>query len=164
MPEYDFALRFKLPEEAPDPELHVGALLRAGCDDATIGVGRLGKIALEFTRGGRTAHAAMKSAIRDVTRAIPDAELIEVAPDYVGVTEIAAALGVSRQAARKMIEKQVGFPDPVHEGASALFRLALVLDWCARQAERDIDAMQFEVAKAAMRHNFAIEGARVAMV
>ena len=161
---YDFGLRFKLPEGAPDPESHLGALLRAGCDDATIGVGRPGRIALEFTREGRTAAAAVKSAIRDVTRAIPGAELLEVSPDYVGVTEIAAALGVSRQAARKMIDTQESFPDAVHEGSSAIFRLALVLDWCVRRAEREIDTAQFEVAKAAMRHNFAREGGQVALV
>ncbi len=64
-----------------------GELIPGG---ATIGVGRPGRIALEFTRMGRTAAAAMKSAIRAVTSAIRGAELLEVSPDYVGVTEIAA--------------------------------------------------------------------------
>ncbi|MDZ4257899.1 MAG: hypothetical protein U0974_09275 [Gemmatimonadales bacterium] len=85
MPEYDFTLRFRLPEDSPDPEAHLGALLDTGCDDATVGIGRSGRISLEFTREGRTARATMNGAIRDIKRAIPGAELLEVAPDFVRV-------------------------------------------------------------------------------
>jgi hypothetical protein len=162
MREHDFALRFRLPDAQPDPESHLEALREAGCDDATVGVGRQGRIALEFTRDGRSAAAAMRRAIRDVQRAIPGAELLEASPDYVGVTEIAAALGMTRQGARKMIETQPDFPAPVHEGSSALYRLALVLAWCARSTTRPVDPAQLEVAKAAMQQNHLREQQQVA--
>lgn len=104
----------------------------------------------------------MRRAIRDVQRAIPGAELLEASPDYVGVTEIAAALGVTRQGARKMIKTQPDFPAPVHEGSSALYRLALVLAWCARSTTRPVDPAQLEVAKAAMQQNHLREQQQVA--
>jgi len=58
----------------------------------------------------------MLSAVPDVQRAIPGARLIEAGPDYVGLTEIAKLLGISRQAMRKVMAKNIEtFPLPVHE-------------------------------------------------
>ncbi len=69
----------------------------AGCDDALVGVGQPGRIALDFTREARSASEAVLSAIKDVQRAIPGARLIEAGPDYVGLTEVAEMVGVTRQ-------------------------------------------------------------------
>jgi len=54
--EYSFTLRFRIPSGQVDPELHVGALLRAGCDDATVGIGRRGYLSLMFTRRATSGH------------------------------------------------------------------------------------------------------------
>lgn len=152
---YDFSLSFRLPDSGSDPEQWLGAIVAAGCDDATVGVGRLGRIALDFTRAARSAGAAMKSAVADVTRAIPGAELIEVAPDYAGVADIAEVMGVSRQRVRALIDSKAGFPLPVHEGSSALYHLAPVLEWLERNEHRTVAPAYLETARAAMRLNVA---------
>jgi len=77
MGEYDFLLRFALSDQDVDPESCVDALYSAGCDDATIGIGQKGRIALNFTRKGNSATEAVSSAISDVRKAIPKAKLVE---------------------------------------------------------------------------------------
>lgn len=161
MTEYDFSLSFRLPDSGTDPEAYVGALLKAGCDDATAGIGRRGRISLDFTRAGRSAEAAMASAIAAVARAIPGAELIEVAPDYAGVAEIAEVMGVSRQRARALIDATQSFPLPVHEGSSAIYHLAPVLEWLERSDRRTVARTYLETARAAMRLNVARSTAAV---
>jgi hypothetical protein len=78
MQEHTFDLIFSLPASAPDPEAHLGALQAAGCDDAVVGVGQHGGIALAFAREAESASAAIESATGDVLRAIPDACLVRV--------------------------------------------------------------------------------------
>lgn len=53
--------------------------LAEGRDDALIGVGLPGRLALEFVREAHSAHEAIEGAIEDVRRAIPNARLIETA-------------------------------------------------------------------------------------
>ncbi|WP_022654030.1 DNA-binding protein [Aquaspirillum serpens] len=79
--EYEFTLKFKIPSDPVD-EL-IEKLAEAGCDDALIGIGTPGKIALEFIRESTSAKQAIISAIRDVKSAIPDAMLIEVGSELV---------------------------------------------------------------------------------
>src|SRR5439155_384770 len=75
----------------------------AGCDDALVGIGQPGRIALEFTREAHSAEAALVSALTDVKRAIPSARLIEAAPDFVGLTDVAEVVGMTRQNMRKLM-------------------------------------------------------------
>jgi len=161
MRDYSFTLRFRLPSGASDPEAHLPAILAAGCDDATVGIGRPGRLALMFTREARNARGAIGSAIRAIQRAIPGIRLVEVGPDYVGISEIGEVLGISRQAARKMIEASDDFPDPLHEGTSATYRLATVLAWCATDPRRSVrvDSAMLEVAREALRLNVVREAA-----
>src|SRR5690606_27543650 len=79
--EYTFTLKFQLVDENGDPSELVERLGEAGCDDALVGIGRRGRLALEFTREANNAAEAVLSALRDVKQAIPSARLIEVAPD-----------------------------------------------------------------------------------
>jgi hypothetical protein len=79
--EYDFVLKFKLAEGSADSNDLVERLGEAGCDDAVVGIGQPGRIALKFTREADSAQQAFISALEDVRRAIPDAELIEASPD-----------------------------------------------------------------------------------
>jgi hypothetical protein len=154
MNEYEFALRFRLPDSETDPESLLGVFLAAGCDDATVGIGKKGRIALDFTRSAASARDAMESAIRDVQHAIPGATLIEAEPDYVGVTDIAEWFGVSRQYVLRVItENSHLFPAPVHEGRSALYHLADVLAWFDRQQRSPAQPRLLEVADAARRLN-----------
>jgi hypothetical protein len=58
----------------------------AGCDDALVGTGQPGHIALEFRREAFSAEQALVSALSDVKKAIPCARLLEVTPAVVRMT------------------------------------------------------------------------------
>lgn len=156
MTEYDFLLKFDLADPEADPEKFVNALYEAGCDDATVGVGRHGHIALSFTREAMTALEAVSSAIVDVRKAIPQAKLIEATPDLVGLTDIAEILGCSRQNIRKLVlgYKSI-FPPPIHEGSSAIWHLAKVLKWFNAKGGYKIEDNLIEVSRANMQINIA---------
>ena len=77
---------------------------------------------------GNHARAAMLSALADVQRALPEAKLIEAAPDLVGLTDIANLIGVTRQNMRKlMLGHGASFPAPLHEGSASVWHLADIL-------------------------------------
>jgi predicted DNA-binding transcriptional regulator AlpA len=129
MSEFSFTLIFTLPEKDQDPAQWVEALGAKGCDDALVGVGVTGRIALNFIREAQEAKQAVVSAIKDVKRIIPGAELVEVMPDLVGLTDIAELLGFSRQYMRKVMVSRDAFPQPVHDGKTAIWHLEPVLRW-----------------------------------
>ena len=156
MTEYDFLLKFDLPDPNVDTEECVNALYEAGCDDATIGIGQPGRIALDFTREAASAIEAVSSAIADVGKAIPKAKLIEATPDLVGLTDIAEILGCSRQNIRKLaIGHRSMFPAPIHEGSAAIWHLAKVLQWFKAKGSYAIEDNLIEVSKATMQVNIA---------
>ena len=99
--EYTFTLKYQLADHDGNPDNLVEQLGEAGCDDALVGIGQPGRLALEFTREADSAHVAVRSALADVRRAIPSAKLIEAAPDFVGLTDVAEIVGMSRQNMRK---------------------------------------------------------------
>jgi hypothetical protein len=72
---YEFTLKFALPDASQDPANYIEQLAQAGCDDALIGIGQQGRIALQFSREANTAFAAITSAIKDVKTAIPRAKI-----------------------------------------------------------------------------------------
>jgi len=134
MAEYDFKLTFALPRAEMDPEDFLDALFEYGCDDAVIGVGEMGHIALDFDREADSAEDAIYSAIADVQRAIPGATLIEATPDLVGVTDLAGILNISRQGVRQMVLRhRREFPTPVHFGSPSFWHLSPVLDYLSSQ-------------------------------
>jgi len=162
MIDYEFTLKFAFPDAGVDPDRHIEALAAAGCDDALIGVGQAGRIALDFTRTSRSAFEAISTALRDVRRAIPDIVLVEASPDLVGFTGVAGMVGFSRQNMRKlMISNMATFPVAVHEGKPALWHLAPVLMWLMEQQERQVDIALLEVAKANMTLNIAKEARKL---
>ena len=154
MIEYDFTLTFNFSDGTKDPEFYIEKLINSGCDDALIGIGKKGKIALNFTRESDSALTALCSAIEDVKSAIPDAMLIEATPDFVGLSDIAEVLGYSRQNIRKlMLNHQTDFPSPIHEGSSAIWHLSNVLSWFKQGERYQIDESLFDIAKANMQLN-----------
>jgi len=158
MKDYEFTLKFRLPEDAPDPASHIEALAAAGCDDALVGIGQRGRIALDFARAGRSAFAVVASALRDVRKAIPGVELVEAAPDFVGLTDVADLAGFSRQNMRKlMLGNAATFPPAVHDGKPAVWHLATVLAWLAEQRGRAVDPVLLDIASANMKFNIAKE-------
>jgi predicted DNA-binding transcriptional regulator AlpA len=56
------------------------------------------------------------------------AKLIEAAPDFVGLTDVADLVGVTRQNMRKlMLSHATTFPTPVHQGSASVWHLADVM-------------------------------------
>lgn len=162
MTEYDFTLKFRLPDANGNPELHIGALAEAGCEDAMVGIGQPGRIALDFTREATSAMAAIVSAVQAVKRAIPGAELVEASPDLVGLTDVAEWVGCTRQNIRKlMLGNRATFPVAVHEGSLALWHLRPVLAWFHEHQQRAIDPALLEVSEATMHVNIANQARRL---
>ncbi|MBI3374580.1 MAG: DNA-binding protein [Betaproteobacteria bacterium] len=156
MTEFDFLLKFELADPDADAEKFVDALYEAGCDDATVGIGQSGRIALNFTRQAASALEAVSSAIADVRKAVPNAKLIEATPDLVGLTDIAEILGCSRQNIRKLVVGHRSlFPSPIHEGSAAIWHLSKVLQWFKAKGNYAIEDSLIEVSKAAMQVNIA---------
>jgi hypothetical protein len=156
MTEHAFTLVFRLADAGEDPQRHVDRLADAGCDDALVGVGTPGRVALAFDRRAASAEAAMHSAVRDVKRAIPDAVLAEASPDYIGLTGVAALMGFSRQHMRQlMLAHPATFPTPVHEGNPSVWHLASLLEWLQAMQVREVDPGLLAVARAARALNIA---------
>lgn len=155
---FEFGMKFKIDAADTDSDELVERLGEAGCDDALVGTGLPGRIALEFAREARSVKEALISALRDVKRAIPNAELIEVTPDFVGLTDVAELVGVSRQNMRKlMLAHSATFPAPVHEGSASVWHLAHVLKWLADRGDYTIKKQLLGVAAMAMQINLVKE-------
>ena len=66
---FTFTLNYELTSVESGIDALVERLVEEGCDDALVGVGQPGRLALEFTREARSADDAVESAIEDVRRA-----------------------------------------------------------------------------------------------
>lgn len=160
--DYLFTLKYQLATAQDDVDDLVERLGAQGCDDALVGTGLPGRLALEFTREADSADAAVRSALADVQRAVPDATLIEVSPDLVGLSDVAALVGVSRQNMRKLMLAHPGtFPAPVHEGSTSIWHLADVLGWLQAKGGYALTAGLVDIACAALEVNVAKEALRV---
>lgn len=155
---FEFTLKFSLPETAAAPEEYIESLAEAGCDDALIGIGLPGRIALEFDREADTAFEAVSTAIENVKSVIDGAKLVEVIPDLVGLTDVADILKCSRQNMRKlMISSGRSFPLPVHEGKTSLWRLSSLLVWLRDNKQYSFDNELIDLASTNMQFNIARE-------
>jgi predicted DNA-binding transcriptional regulator AlpA len=158
--EYTFTLKYRLPESEGDMDALVEKLGEAGCTDALVGIGIPGRLALEFTREADSAMEALRSALTDVRAAVPSATLVEAQPDFVGLTDVAELVGVSRQNMRKLMLAHRDFPLPVHEGSASLWHLADILAWLEDRKGYEPDRILRETAAAALEVNLAKEARR----
>ena len=158
MKSYEFELKFSLPSTSQSPEFFVERLAEVGCTDALVGIGLTGRIAFHFTRDANSAFEAILSAVKNIKKAIPEAILIEAAPDLVGLSDIANILGYSRQNIRKlMMNNMVSFPTPIHEGKSILWHLSSILTWVKESNRYEIDELLLDVANTNMQLNITKE-------
>jgi len=154
--EYIFTLKFQLAEADRDADALVERLGAGGCDDALVGIGQPGRIALEFTREADSAKSALMSALSDLKRLMPGARLVEASPDYVGLTDVADIVGVSRQYMRKlMVNHPDGFPVPVHEGVATVWHLADILCWLRDRGTPGLEERVLDVAQTNKQINLA---------
>jgi hypothetical protein len=97
-------------------DAHIDALHAAGCDDATFG-SRDGAAYAIFDRGAKRFSDALRSAISDVLRALPDARIVRIEPDdLVTMATIAKRCGRTRESIRLLANDERGpggFPPPV---------------------------------------------------
>lgn len=162
MMEFNFTLKYRLPERYADVGVLERRLVEAGCDDALLGSGLPGRMALAFCRDADSAVVALCSAVDDVQRAVPGAELVEVSPDLVGLTDVADLLGMSRQNMRKlMLANPQSFPSPVHDGSTSIWHLADILGWLRARGSEKVTTEMAELAAAALQLNLAREGRRL---
>lgn len=161
MKEFEFTLKFSLPDSAQDPQEYIESLGEAGCDDAIIGIGYKGRVALQFSREASDAFEAVVSAIKDVKNAIPDAKLVESGPDLVGLTDIAQLIGVSRQYLRKLETTKANFPQPAHSGKASFWHLSHFLKWYEETQNKPVDGSIKEIASANMQINIGKEWAQL---
>lgn len=161
MKAFEFTVKFALPNSTQDPQEYIEALAEAGCDDAMIGIGEKGRVALQFTREAHDAFSAVTSAIEDVIRAIPGAKLVESTPDLVGLTDIAELIGVSRQYLRKLEITKANFPQPVHCGKVSLWHLSSFLQWYEVAQQSHVDKKVKDIASVNMQINIAKEWTRL---
>lgn len=160
--EYVFTLKYQLANDDRNIDDIVERLGQVGCDDALVGVGVPGRVALEFTREAESAEAAVRSALVDVRSALPTAQLIEAAPDLVGLTDAAELVGVSRQNMRKLMLAHSGtFPTPIHEGSSVLWHLADLLAWLQSREGYTLSQSMIEVAQMTLQVNIVKQQQRV---
>ena len=153
---YTFTLTYRLAEADSDPHHLLELLRKVGWRDAMVGIGVPGRLVLEFTREARTARKAVRSALADVKRALPLSRLVEAAPDFVGLSDVAELVGVSRQNMRKlMLTHHASFPVPVHEGSVSIWHLADVLAWLEEEAGYALERRLRETARATMDVNLA---------
>lgn len=160
--EYTFTLKYQLAPSDADPNTLIERLGEAGCEDALVGLGQPGRVALEFIREAQSAQHAMMSALADVNRALPDAKLIEAAPDLVGITDVAELTGVTRQNIRKLlVTHSASAPLPVHAGNPSLWHLADVLSWLRQEVGYEYPASTFDIARVAEHVNITREATRL---
>ena len=79
--EYTFTLKYRLSAANQNVDDLIERLGAEGCDDVLVGVGQPGRVALEFTREADLAQAAIQNALADVKRVMPEAQLLEDAPE-----------------------------------------------------------------------------------
>ena len=155
---FEFTLSFKIAADDADLDALVERLGAAGCDDALVGIGQAGRVALNFSREAGSALEAIVSALRDVKLAVPAAVLIEAGPDLVGLTDVAELVGMTRQNMRKLsLAHADSFPAPVHSSSVALWHLSHVLQWLSDRGNYVIASPLMEVARVAMQINLAKE-------
>ena len=163
MDTFDFTLTFALPKRGGSPEDFLDALFDAGCDDALVGTGMPGSIALNFSRTAQSAENAIRQAVSDVLKALPDAVLIELKPDLVGISDIAELLGCSRQNIRKLaMGGNSTFPSPSVSGNVPLWHFYEVANWLLKNSRIKIKpkAEDVEVAKITYKNNLDVQRRR----
>jgi len=156
MKSYEYTLTFSLQESGNNTEAYLDALFEAGCDDALIAVGGTGSIAIDFIRAAETAESAVQSAIAQVQLAIPGAELLELKPDLVGITDIAELANCSRQNIRKFVtDEKAFFPQPSVSGSVPLWHFYEVGNWLINNPRVKSKPQQesIEIAKIAFQIN-----------
>jgi hypothetical protein len=114
MTTHSFTLYFAGPDILTDENFD--ALFEAGCDDALFGE-RDGAQYGDFDREAKSFSDALRTALRDVQKAVPGLRVVRVEPnDLVTMAQIADRSGLTREYIRLFVKGTRGpggFPPPV---------------------------------------------------
>lgn len=155
---YDFELKFKLSSPQEDPKNFVDAIYEHVTADILPGIGHKGSIVLLCTEEADTALDAIQLTLDQLKQVLPDAQLVEVGPDTVGLTGIADQVGKSRQYIHTLM-KMPGAPLPQMSGnksSTRFWHLHEVLEWFSESDKLDFEQNLLEVSLAARRFNLSI--------
>jgi predicted DNA-binding transcriptional regulator AlpA len=136
---------FTLLIEGPDlqDEDRLAALFEAGCDDATFGSRDSLQFA-DFDREASSLAEALRSAIRDIKSAVPEAHVVRVEPEeFVSLKAIADRVGFSKQYVQMLADGERGpgsFPSVVRwvDSKTRVWRWSDVADWVETRLGRPI--------------------------
>jgi hypothetical protein len=95
MMEFSFTLMYRVPDIGEDLSAFERCLAESGCDDALLGSGLPGILALRFQREGTVANDVARDTCVQVQNALPEAELITVHFDVSNAASISTC-GASR--------------------------------------------------------------------
>lgn len=121
--QFEFELVFALPVDTFPAEDLSDAVFEAGFEDAIVGTGIPGLIAVEILSGGDDAEDVILKAAKEILKKLPArSRLREVRPDLVSLADVAIKLNIKRQALqkRKMPPPSVGGLYRIDEIADAL--------------------------------------------
>jgi len=152
---YYFSLIFDFKDQT-DPEIYLDSLYEAGCGDALIGIAEKGSMALDFMRKSDSAYQGVYSAIQQVKSVIPNAVLIKVSPDIVGVLELSEIFECTKQNIQKYVNKE-SFPKAFYKGSQAIWHLDEVLEWFLINKEEKVDTSLLDIARLARSINLSLE-------
>ncbi|MFC3122943.1 hypothetical protein [Agaribacter flavus] len=151
---FEFTLNYHLREVSLSMDDIDDRLFESGCDDALVAHSGTGLISLDFTRRAQNAWRAVFSAMHSIERALPAASLVEVKPDYVGVSDIADYFNVSRQYVQKLIVSgKLDYPPITNVGNTSVYHLFPVLDALKATISSSISDELEELAAIAMKVN-----------
>ena len=124
----EFSLLFSAPK-IEDCDEYADRLYEAGYTD--VGIDDTGEFEVRCSGVFSNINQEISNAKSAVLLAIPEALFLEAGPDYVGLTDIARIIGVSRQHMRRLWEsgKEMGFPTPAINGSKNIWHLAPIIDW-----------------------------------
>lgn len=142
------------------------ALAEHDCEDAL--PLRLGgqQLRLEFRRVGDSAHTVIAAAICAVRRALRDALILEVGPDFLPLGDIANLVNLPAGCLEELQrELFAGFPArAVLRNGLPLWRAAEVMRWIEAVGGIDINAASLETALEASSINDASQARRIGRV
>lgn len=154
---YEFGLRYdvakcQLSADAIDDRLYL-----AGCDDALVRHSKKGELLIEFLRAAPDAKSAFDFAHQQILQALPQAQLLEARPDYVGPTDIAQFFDVSRQRIQLLLKTKAIHVHPLTSvGNTQIFRLSKVIDAFLPLGAKP-NPVIYELAQAARQINQSVE-------
>ena len=102
MAKFEFEVVFALPDGEFDVLDLSNAFFEAGFEDAVVGLGQRGLVAVALELEGDDAEKVIVSAARDILKHLPPGSALrEVRPDLVSLAEVAKRLHIKRQALQK---------------------------------------------------------------